>query len=115
MAWELNENHKHNQSYNIFFFNHFLTLIFFGCIMEIALRKWKILLLLIIRAKLFHKMVASYYCMSDQSIGEIWKHAQTFSYLFLKILKEGAVMTEAGSLFLYFTTLTTRKDSDSHL
>ncbi len=60
------------------------------------MRKWKILLLLIVRAKLFHKMVASYSCMSVQS-----KHAQTFSYLFLKILTEGAVMKEAGCLFQY--------------
>ncbi len=72
MAWELNENHKHNQS-SIFFFNHFLTLIFLGCIMEIALRIWKILLLLMVRAKLFHKPVASYSCMSVQSNGEIGK------------------------------------------
>ncbi len=31
---------------------------------------------------------------------------QTFSNLFLKTLTEGAVTTEAGSLFQYFTTLT---------
>ncbi len=30
---------------------------------------------------------------------------QTFSNLFLKILTEGDVTTEAGSLFRYFTTL----------
>ncbi len=31
---------------------------------------------------------------------------QTFSNLFLKALTEGAVTTEAGSLFQYFTNLT---------
>ncbi len=34
----------------------------------------------------------------------------TFSNLFLKILKKGAVTTEAESLFQYFTTLTERAD-----
>ncbi len=31
---------------------------------------------------------------------------QTFSNLFLKILTEGAIITEAGNLFEYFTNLT---------
>ncbi len=35
---------------------------------------------------------------------------QTFSNLFLKIPTEGAVTTEAGSLFQYFTTLTEKAD-----
>ncbi len=35
---------------------------------------------------------------------------QTFSNLFLKKLAEGAVTTEAGSLFQYFTTLTKNAD-----
>ncbi len=35
---------------------------------------------------------------------------QTFSNLFLKTLTEGAVTTEAGSLFQYFTTLTENAD-----
>ncbi len=36
---------------------------------------------------------------------------QTFSNRFLKTLIEGAVTTEAGSLFQYFTTLTKNADS----
>ncbi len=45
--------------------------------------------------------------MSVQSMGEMGKiSVQTFSNLFLKNLTEGAVTTEAGSLFQYFTTLT---------
>ncbi len=35
---------------------------------------------------------------------------QTFSNLFFKILTEGAVTTEAGSLLQYFTTLTENAD-----
>ncbi len=35
---------------------------------------------------------------------------QTFSNLLLKTLTEGAVTTEAGSLFQYFTTLTENAD-----
>ncbi len=35
---------------------------------------------------------------------------QTFSGRFLKILTEGAVTTEAGSLYQYFTTLTENDD-----
>ncbi len=35
---------------------------------------------------------------------------QTFSNLFLNILTAGAVTTEAGSLFQYFTTLTEKAD-----
>ncbi len=35
---------------------------------------------------------------------------QTFSNLFLKTLTEGAVVTEAGSLFQYFTTPTENAD-----
>ncbi len=35
---------------------------------------------------------------------------QTFSNLFLKALTEGAVTTEAGSLFQHFTTLTENAD-----
>ncbi len=58
-------------SLTIFFVQPFSSLDFFGCIMVIALRKWKIRLLLMVRAKLFHKMVASYSCMSVQSNGEI--------------------------------------------
>ncbi len=34
----------------------------------------------------------------------------TFSNLFLKTLTEGAVTTEAGSLFQYFTTLIENAD-----
>ncbi len=37
--------------------------------------------------------------------------SQPFSNLFLKILTEGAVTTEAGSLFQYFTTLTEKAQS----
>ncbi len=35
---------------------------------------------------------------------------QTFSNRFLKTLKEGAVTTEAGSLYQYFSTLTENTD-----
>ncbi len=35
---------------------------------------------------------------------------QTFSNRFLKTLTKGAVTTEAGSLFQYFTTLTENAD-----
>ncbi len=38
---------------------------------------------------------------------------QTISKFFLKTLTEGAVTTEAGNLFQYFTTLT--KNGGSHL
>ncbi len=34
----------------------------------------------------------------------------TLSSLFLKILREGAVATEPGSVLLYFTTLTEKAD-----
>ncbi len=37
-------------------------------------------------------------------------YVQAFSNLFLKTLTEGAVTTEAGSLFQYFTTLTENAD-----
>ncbi len=44
--------------------------------------------------------------MSVQLVGEMGKASvQTFSNLFLKILTDGDVMTEAGSLFQYFITL----------
>ncbi len=42
--------------------------------------------------------------------GERLSKVQPFSNLFLKILTEGAVTTEAGSLFQYFTTLTEKAD-----
>ncbi len=37
-------------------------------------------------------------------------YVQIFSNLFLKILTEGTVSTEAGSLFQYFTILTENAD-----
>ncbi len=43
--------------------------------------------------------------VSGQSMGEMGRSDQTFSNRFLKTLTEGAVTTEAGSLFQYFTTL----------
>ncbi len=45
--------------------------------------------------------------VSVQSIGEMGKdfRLHIFSNLFLKTLAEGAVTTEAGSLFQYFTNL----------
>ncbi len=49
--------------------------------------------------------------MSVQSMGEMGKDfLQTSSNRFLKTLTEGAVTTEAGSLFQYFTTLTENAD-----
>ncbi len=49
--------------------------------------------------------------MSVQSMAEMGKTSvETFSNRFLKTLAEGAVMTEAGGLFLYFTTLTENTD-----
>ncbi len=40
-------------------------------------------------------------------MGEMGKTSvETFSNRFLKTLTEGAITTEAGSLFQYFTTLT---------
>ncbi len=50
--------------------------------------------------------------MSVQSMGEMGKdkNVQTSSNRFLKTLTEGAVTTEAGSLFQYFTTLTENAD-----
>ncbi len=45
--------------------------------------------------------------MRVQSMGEMGKtFVQTFSNRFLKTLTEGAVTTDAGSLFQCFTTLT---------
>ncbi len=49
--------------------------------------------------------------VSVQSMG-IWEKTsvQTFSNRFLKALTEGAVTTEAGTLFQYFTTITENAD-----
>ncbi len=47
-------------------------------------------------------------CSVNGGFGET--SVQTFSNLFLKPLTEGAVTTEAGSLFQYFTTLTESAD-----
>ncbi len=40
----------------------------------------------------------------------VFSQFQTFSDLFWKILTDGAVTTEVGSLFQYFTTLTEKAD-----
>ncbi len=49
--------------------------------------------------------------VSAQSMGG-WEKTSvpTFSYIFLKKLTEGAVMTDTRSLFQYFTTLTENAD-----
>ncbi len=46
----------------------------------------------------------------DQSVEEMGETVQTLSILFLKILTEGAGMTEAESTFQYFSTLTEKAD-----
>ncbi len=48
--------------------------------------------------------------VSIHSMGEVGKDVQTSSKRFLKTLAEGAVRTEAGSLFQYITTFTENAD-----
>ncbi len=50
--------------------------------------------------------------MSVQSMEEMGKTSvQTFPNLFLKILTEGTLTMEAGSLFQYFATLTGNEET----